>query len=153
MIVAMREHPSVVERGGLVRLVDAGLTVAEPAQDVRGRRVVGPAGEELGRVDALFVDARRRRVRYLRVAAGGVWGFGARHVLIPCRAVARVEPDAVVADPAGARAGSGYAPALRTERYWNDRHVLNWAPFWARPLLDPVLAPAAGGRAALWPGG
>jgi len=123
----------------LMRLVDAGLTVADPAEDIRGRRVVDTAGEEVGRVDALFVDPRRRRVCYLRVAAGGVWGVGARCVLIPCTAVVRVAREVVV-DRRRRSGRPGYAPTLTAERYWSERQVLAWAPFWARPVLDPLLA-------------
>jgi sporulation protein YlmC with PRC-barrel domain len=125
----------------LIRLVDAGLTVAHPAQDVRERRVVTTIGEELGRVDALLFDPLRRRVRYLRVAAGGVLGLGARRVLIPCTAVVRVDGDAVVIDRRrGRRPGhTGYDPALAVERCWLDDHFLACAPFWSRLVLDPVL--------------
>jgi sporulation protein YlmC with PRC-barrel domain len=136
----MFDRTQILGKVTLIRLVDAGLTVANPAEDVRERRVIGAAGEDVGRVDAIFVDPRRQRVRYLRVAAGGIFGFGTRCVLIPCSAVVRVTRDAVDVGRRCQTGRLGYDPVLTAERHWGDSHLLSWAPFWARPLLDPVLA-------------
>jgi hypothetical protein len=138
----MVEQTRAGRQPALVRLVGSGLDIADPAQDVRRRRVVTPSGADVGRIDALFVDPRRRRVRSLRVATGGVWGIGARRVLNPSSAVVRVDRDAVVIDRrrAGRPGRPAYDPPLTAERCWLDGHLLACAPFWARPLLDPVLA-------------
>lgn len=79
----------------LVRLSDTTLTVADPDADVRGRTVVDADGEEIGHVDDLFIDEEEKKVRFLRVASGGVLGIGAQHFLVPVEAVARVEDDNV----------------------------------------------------------
>ncbi|MGY1712012.1 PRC-barrel domain-containing protein [Geodermatophilus sp. SYSU D00758] len=81
--------------GRLVRLTDTDRTVADPEADVRGRRVVDPFDQDLGRVDDLLVDDREGRVRFLRVSEGGVLGIGARHYLIPVDAVVALEGDRV----------------------------------------------------------
>jgi sporulation protein YlmC with PRC-barrel domain len=58
----------------LVRLSDTELTVADPAADMRNRKVVDRDGEEIGEVDDLLIDAPEKRVRFLEVASGGFLG-------------------------------------------------------------------------------
>lgn len=82
---------------GLVKLNEAGLTVADPAQDIRGRTVVDRAGEAIGHVSDLFVDDRER-VRLVEVRAGGFLGVGDRHFLLPIEAVVEVTADRVRVD-------------------------------------------------------
>jgi len=67
------------------RLSDSKLTVKHPDEDVRGRKVLDKAGEDIGTVDELFIDDRESKVRFLRVEAGGVLGIGAKVVLITGR--------------------------------------------------------------------
>jgi sporulation protein YlmC with PRC-barrel domain len=54
----------------LVRLQDTELTLADPADDVRGRKVVDRNGDEIGDIDGLIVDEKERRVRFLEVGSG-----------------------------------------------------------------------------------
>lgn len=56
----------------LVRLQDTDLALADPADDVRGRRVVERYGDEVGAVDGLIVDQQERRVRFLEVGSGDI---------------------------------------------------------------------------------
>jgi len=55
----------------LVRLSDTELTIANPAEDIRGRAVVDRDGEDIGEVEDLLIDAQEKRVRMLEVASGG----------------------------------------------------------------------------------
>ena len=48
----------------LMRLSDTELTVADPAEDIRGRTVVDRNGEEIGDVDDLLLDDHGKRVRF-----------------------------------------------------------------------------------------
>jgi sporulation protein YlmC with PRC-barrel domain len=58
--------------------------------DVRGRKVVDNAGEDIGQVDDLLMDDREDKVRLLRVAAGGFPGLGETKSLIPADAMTTV---------------------------------------------------------------
>lgn len=83
------------QTGILVKMTAASLTVSDPTQDIRGRKVIDQHGEEIGHVSALFIDQEERKVRMLQVAAGGFLGLGERHFLIPVEAVSKVTPEQV----------------------------------------------------------
>lgn len=80
---------------GLEKLSDAGLTLADPSQDIRGRTVTDRQGEKLGHVSGLFIDAEERKVRMIELHAGGFLGVGDRHFLLPIETVRAVTPDDV----------------------------------------------------------
>lgn len=82
---------------GLVKLNEAGLTVADPADDIRGRSVVDCDGERIGHVSDLYVDDHNR-VQLVEVRAGGFLGIGDRHFVLPIEAVAGVAADEVRVD-------------------------------------------------------
>jgi hypothetical protein len=71
---------------GLEKLSDAGLTLADPSQDIRGRKIVDRQGEQIGHVSDLFID-EERKVRMMEVRAGGFLGLGDRHFLLPIETV------------------------------------------------------------------
>ena len=87
------------EEYGLVRLGDAGLTLEDPAQDIRGREVYDESGEEIGRVEDLYADEEERKVRFLDVRAGGFLGVGEKHFLIPVEAVREVGEGRITVEP------------------------------------------------------
>ena len=130
---------------GLVPIGEAGLTVAKPESDVRGRKVFDEAGEEIGHVDELFVDEQDRRVRLLRVAAGGFLGLGERPFLVPVDAIAGISEeevrlghrrDRIVSSPA-------YDPKLVKQPdyltglygYWG------YGPYWGPGYVYPPFFP------------
>ncbi len=78
-------------------LSDTGEMVASPNEDVRGRKVLDDAGEEIGAVDGLMVDDEKK-VRFLRVESGGFLGLGRTRIMIPVEAITRVMPHAVSID-------------------------------------------------------
>lgn len=141
----------------LVKLSETDLTVASPAQDVRGKQVLDRHGEEIGTVDDLMLDDREGHIRFLQVSSGGILGFGAKHLLIPTEAVTRIDRDHVHADRTREHlAGApGYDPELAKQPdYYGS--IYNWygyAPFWAPTAAAPVGAgldamPAVGGVGA-----
>jgi len=126
----------------LVKLGDTDLTVADPAEDVRGRRVADRNGDEIGTVDALMTDERENRVRFLRVGAGGFLGLGERKFLIPVDAVTRVDRDHVHVDQTRERVvGSpAYDPDLTYDDvYYDDLYgYYGYAPFWGPGYVYPT---------------
>jgi sporulation protein YlmC with PRC-barrel domain len=101
------------ETATLVRLIDADLTLADPADDVRGKSVVDRGGAEIGEVDDLVIDEEHRRVRLLQVGSGGFLGIGKQKVLVPVDAVTAVD-DVVHVDTDREHVASGpvYDPDL-----------------------------------------
>lgn len=119
----------------LVALSDTGRTVADPAQDVRGRTVRDASGEELGTVDDLLVDAEADQVRMLRITYGGLLGIGAEKVFLPVEAVSRLADDEVVVDQSRDRITSApaYDPDLADQTgYYGDLYgYYGYTPYWA----------------------
>ena len=83
------------DNNALVKLSDVNLTVSDPSQDVRGRKVIDRHGEDIGHVSGLFIDQHERKVRMLQVTAGGFLGLGERHFLIPVEAISSITADVV----------------------------------------------------------
>jgi len=79
----------------LRRLSDTELKVADPAEDIRDRKVVGRDGEDIGEVAGLLIDEHDRRVRFLEVASGGFLGLGQTKFLLPVDAITRISDDTV----------------------------------------------------------
>jgi sporulation protein YlmC with PRC-barrel domain len=130
---------------GLVPLGEAGLTLANPESDARGRKVFDEQGEEIGHVDEIFVDEQDKRVRFLRVAAGGFLGIGERHFLVPVDAVKSVTKDEV-------RLGHGrdriigspvYDPKLvKQPDYLTELYgYYGYGPYWGVGYMYPPLFP------------
>jgi sporulation protein YlmC with PRC-barrel domain len=127
----------------LLRLSETTLTVADPREDVRGRKVLDDAGEEIGTVDDLLVDSKEHRVRMLKVSHGGFLGIGADHFLVPVDAVGAVTDDAVRLDRSRSALGSapGYDPQVEEDRGYYDAvygwwgYPAYWGPGYIAPLF------------------
>ena len=131
-----------VATGKLVKLGDTDLTVADQSQDIRGRKVVDRQGEEIGHVDALVLDDRESKVRFLRVASGGFLGIGESTFLLPVDAIAQIGDDQVVVDQtrehvAGAPA---YDPDLTYEQdYYGGLYgYYGYGPYWGPGYVYPA---------------
>jgi sporulation protein YlmC with PRC-barrel domain len=72
------------------------LDLADPKEDVRGRRVFARDGQEIGKVDDAFVDPIEKRVRFLSVKSGDLLGIGGKKLLVPIDAITSVDEDRVV---------------------------------------------------------
>ena len=125
----------MTETPGLERLDQTDLALGEGQLDLRNRTVVDAAGDEVGAVDALYVDTEERRVRMLLVRAGGFVGLGATEYLVPVEAIDRIDGEDRVhlgrprADILGA---PRYDPELvETSAYWDDIYgYYGYAPYW-----------------------
>lgn len=75
----------------LIRLADTELTVADPAEDVRGKKVLDRNGKDVGQVDDILIDEQEKRARFLQVGSGGFLGIGEAKRLVPVDAVTTVD--------------------------------------------------------------
>ncbi|MGI8485269.1 MAG: PRC-barrel domain-containing protein, partial [Thermomicrobiales bacterium] len=89
---------SDINKESLVKLGDTDLTVANPAEDIRGRKVVDKNGDDIGDVDALMIDTDEAKVRFIQIGAGGFLGIGEKHFLIPVDAITSINDDTVHVD-------------------------------------------------------
>lgn len=71
----------------LRRLSDSSLTVANPDDDIRRRKVADRNGDECGEIDDLKIDDREQRVGFMRVGTGGFLGIGETKLTIPIDAM------------------------------------------------------------------
>ncbi len=127
----------------LEKLSETGLTLADPAQDIRDRKVVDASGEDIGHVGALFIDRAERKVRMLEIRAGGFLGLGERHFLLPVEAITSIAKgevhinqtrDRIVHSPA-------YDPALEvapSPASWGPYYgYFGMSPYWGGGLMYP----------------
>ena len=82
-------QPTHAQPNLLVILGDADLELSDPSSDTRGCRVLGADGAGIGHVIALLIDPTTRKVRFLRVGAGGYLAISQRRFQIPIEAVTR----------------------------------------------------------------
>ena len=129
----------------LIRLSNTNLTLADPAQDVRGHHVVDKDGKDLGEVDDLIIDRVEMRVRFLEVASGDLFGFGPAKTLIPVDAVTRIDERAVYINQTRQHVAAAprYDPELILQDaggrgYAGDiyRHY-GYLPFWGPGYVYP----------------
>lgn len=130
-----------VSTGKLVMLGDTDLTVADPREDIRGRKVLDRQGEDLGQVDGLLIDESEAKVRFLRVASGGFLGLGEQAFLLPVDAITDITRDHVRVDQtreqiAGAPA---YDPELANDRdYYGSLYgYYGYGPYWGPGYVYP----------------
>ena len=128
---------------GLIRLDETPLTVADGAEDIRGRRVVDRNGDEVGEVKALFVDEEESKVRLVEVDSGGFLGLGGERRLVPVEMIERVEDDRVCIDQTRehVHAAPRYEPELvEEESYYHGVYgYYGYAPYWTAGHVFPRL--------------
>jgi sporulation protein YlmC with PRC-barrel domain len=127
-------------KAALVKLSDTNLTLANRAEDIRGRDVLDTAGEEIGKVDDLLIDEQEQKVRFLQVSSGGFLGLGATKFLIPVDAIMRMTEDAVYISQARERLTGAprYDPSLVDERYLSDVYgYYGYSPYWGPDYRYP----------------
>lgn len=130
------------EFGTMVRLSDSDQLVADPAQDIRGRKVLDRDGDEIGKVGDLLIDTEQKKVRLLRVEHGGLFGIGATPLFIPVEAVERVTDDVVGVDRSRQQVAGApqYDPELIDEdNYVTDLYgYYGYAPYGAPGYVAPA---------------
>jgi sporulation protein YlmC with PRC-barrel domain len=112
---------------------EADLTLRDRAEDIRDRKVIDAAGEEIGKIDALMVDDQEHKVRFLRVASGGFLGMGKSKVLIPVEAIKKIEEDVVHVDQTRDHVANApdYNPDLVDDRYYESLYGhYGYQPYW-----------------------
>src|SRR5262245_53746366 len=120
-------------RETLIRLSDSNLTLRDRAEDIRGIKVVDLSGEELGKIDDLFIDEREQKVRFLELSSGGFLGLGATKFLLPVDAITRITNDVVYINQNRERVAGApqYDPTLVEERYVSDVYsYYGYPPYW-----------------------
>jgi sporulation protein YlmC with PRC-barrel domain len=66
------------EYATLVTLHDLGKTIADTRDDIRGRKVADTDDHEIGKIDALLIDDKARKIRFLQVETGASWALAKR---------------------------------------------------------------------------
>jgi sporulation protein YlmC with PRC-barrel domain len=129
----------------LVKLSNTNLRLADPGQDIRGHRVVDKDGHKVGEVDDLILDALERKVRFLQVASGDLFGFGPALTLIPVEAVTEIDEAEVHINQTRQRVAAAprYDPAF-VQQVLEDQggvagiyHHYGFLPFWGRGYIYP----------------
>lgn len=130
------------EFGELVRLGDFGETVADEDEDVRGRKVIDKDGQELGKIDALLVDDKDRKVRFLEVESGGFLGLGEKKSFIPVDAITGITAHEVKIDRTlqQVAAAPPYDPALvqKGTFYESTYGYYGYMPYWGMGYAYPA---------------
>jgi sporulation protein YlmC with PRC-barrel domain len=73
------------------------LGLADPNEDIRGRKVYDRDGTQFGKVDEVFIDVGERRARMISVRSGDILGIGGKRYLLPVDAIT-VNGDRVTVD-------------------------------------------------------
>ena len=127
--------------GALHRLKDSDLQLADRQADIRGRRVVDSAGEDLGEVEDLLIDERERKVRFLEVASGGLLGIGETRILLPVETVVRIGDDEIRTNQSRERVlgAPRYDPELVEQPYLSSLYGYYGygTPFWDAAYVYP----------------
>ena len=116
------------------------LEFADPAEDIRGHKVLDKDGRHIGKVDGLVVDDDEHKVRFLKVATGGFLGLSQTRFLIPVDAITAIDDlDRLVQVDCSREhvaAGPGYDPDLLN----HVNAVLDYygtSPYWSVGYLYP----------------
>lgn len=128
------------ESATLVRLSDTSLTVQDPAEDVRGYKMVDKDGKEIGEVNELLIDERDKKVRFLEAESGGVLGIGSTQYLLPVDTVTKIVDETVHVNLASEAIADAprYNPDLVDERYVNDVcGYYGCRPYWGPGYVYP----------------
>lgn len=125
----------------LVRLSDSKLTVANRAEDIRGREVLDKNGGNLGKVDDLMIDDVEHKVRFLQVESGGFLGLGETRILIPVDAITKIDDKVHINHTREhvARAPRYNPELIKDERYLGSiyghyGYPAFWEPGYAYPM-------------------
>ena len=126
----------------LVKLRDNGQTVADRKDDIRGRHVYDTNHKPLGKIDALLLDDKEQKIRFIEVASGGFLGLGEQKSLIPIDAITKITDHEVHINQtmeivAGAPV---YDPKLvnQTPVYESTYGYYGMTPFWNANYTYPA---------------
>ena len=121
-------------RALLIRLGDSGQMLSNPAEDIRGWRVLDQDGEEIGKIDDLLVDEEEGKVRMVRIEEGGFLGIGATPFFLPVDAITSIADREVHVDQTRSRVAEAprYDPDLtdQSDYYSELYNYYGYAPYW-----------------------
>lgn len=130
-----------ISQATLVRLSDTDLVLEHENEDMRGFKVVGKSGDEIGKVGDLMIDSENKRVRFLEVGAGGSLGLGETRFMVPVDAIIRIADKAVYIDRTREHIEGAprYDPDLTTEEdYWGSVYgYYGCTPYWGAGYYHP----------------
>jgi sporulation protein YlmC with PRC-barrel domain len=129
------------ENATLLRLGQTDLALAQPAEDIRGRKVVDSNGDDIGDVEELLIDDTEKRVRFIEVASGGFLGIGETRFLIPVDAIKKIDNSVIHVDRTRQDVMSAphYDPELINEDYFTRVYTYyGFGPFWAPGYAYPM---------------
>lgn len=130
------------ERATLLKLSDTNLTVGDPAEDVRGRKVLDRHGDEIGEVEDLMIDNQESKIRFLQIGTGGFLGIGEKKFLLPVDVVTRIDEDHVHIDKTRDHVAGGpeYDPNLVADYGYYDSlyGYYGYSPYWAPGYMYPA---------------
>lgn len=125
----------------LEKLSQSGFMLADPKEDIRGRKVLDKEGQRVGKVDDLWVD-QDLKVRMLEVGSGGFVGMGREHTLVPVDAIAYVTEDQVQLHQLRQHLASSpvYSPeVLSNEEFYRRVYAhYGYEPYWSPSYRSPV---------------
>ncbi len=124
----------------ILNLGDTAFTLATPAEDIRGRKVVDAKGDHIGTVDDLMIDAAQKKVRFLRISTGGFLGLGKTMFMIPVDAISRIDENTVHINHARDKfvGAPVYNPELMDRAYLESLYgYYNYPPYWAEDYSYP----------------
>lgn len=133
---------------GLVKLGDSNLELGDKNADIRSRKVLDSAGQEIGEVEDLMIGQDDARVLFLQVGSGGFLGIGERTLMIPVDAITGIDEDHVHVDRSREDVAAGpdyreYDPSLVREEddddFWTRTYShYGYGPFWAPGYTYPA---------------
>lgn len=130
-----RYHRSEAEKGPMVLerisdLKDASRVLGQ-FKDIRGYTVINPKGDEVGKVDDLYIDPKQGQIAMASITFGGMWGFGARRVLIPIDQIEMIDDNfvRVITTPEIIKG----APEFSSEE---GADLLKYHEYWCKTLDD-----------------
>jgi hypothetical protein len=145
MSTTRSSNTSTIDPGTtLQNLKEAGETIADPSQDIRGRDVIAKDGENIGKVDALLVDDQESKIRFMQVAAGGFLGIGEKKWMMPVDAITRIDKDHVYVDQTRQKiiGAPTYDPDLVSKdvnRYYSGLYdYYGYGPYWTAGYRYPL---------------
>ncbi len=125
----------------LLKLSDSTLTLERPDEDLRGKAIFDADGQQIGKVDDLFVDGQERKARFLLIHSGGFLGMGSERSLIPIDAIEKVDATGVhLSHVAEHIAGAPkYDPEIVDDQYYTNVYgYYGYGPYWGPGYMYPA---------------
>ncbi|GAB3610026.1 hypothetical protein GCM10027414_21510 [Humibacter ginsengiterrae] len=139
------------DRVKFVKLRDSGETIADRGSDIRGRRVIDKDDQTTGKVDALLLDEKEQKIRFLEVAHGGFLGLGRTRSFLPVDAITTITDEEVHIDQTAQNLAGApiYDPELVDEVHFFEETYgyYGFPPFWGgtMPVVDSIRPRPDGG--------